>query len=727
MKATREKSASTAFIQPGIKDVYRLSTLEGYELKLTKDHKVMTERGYVKAEDLIAGDRIHILGNPSGFGSFGNMDLGLVLGWFVGDGCYHEKNHNSISADLVFYDEKQELFDGFVTRVNNITGGRRVNGYTSVNKKIIGSVRLARLFNKYGLSRENHRIVPDCVVSGSKEIQTGFLSALFSADGTIGGSVDTGLSVRLTSINPELLQVVQRLLLNFGIYSSIYWDRRIESKRLLPDGRGGEKPYLCKAYHELAVSKDNIILFADKIKLILASKQYRLEQKISEYKIGPYRQVKTARFESLEYVGSESVYDITEPATHSFIANGMVISNCGEVPTLPYGSCNLGSINVSKFINDDGHLHEDTLKVTTEMAVTFLDNVIDASVYPCKAIEEEAKRTRSIGLGVMGFADALIKMGIKYNSKEAVRKADKIMQIIKEAALYQTRELAKSRGSCKSDLTGQMRNANLTAIAPTGSISIIAECSSGIEPLFGLEYDKFMLDKKWRMKPNIIDETKNKDLLVIASDVDPIYHLEIQAAFQRSVDHAVSKTINLPNNATKEDIVNIIKSAWELNLKGVAIFRDLCDRTGAITSNSSVEAKVKVDSGPTIKRGKILHGTTKVIKLACGNIYVTVNAKTPGGPPVEVFLSMGKAGGCHGSNMAAMGRLLSISLRYGVPAEVLYDQLHRLSCNMVSWDGGVKYLSCADAVAKVLKEYLINNEQQVVQDPKLIDTSCENC
>jgi len=282
---------------------------------------------------------------------------------------------------------------------------------------------------------------------------------------------------------------------------------------------------------------------------------------------------------------------------------------CGEQPLLPYESCNLGSINLSLMVKA-GTIDWEKLKRTVQEAVHFLDNVVDANTYPLKKIREITLANRKIGLGVMGFADMLIMLGVPYNSEEAVKLAEKVMQFIQETAHEKSKEIAEVRGSFPNfggsiweTKYSAMRNATLTTVAPTGTISIIAGCSSGIEPLFAISFMRNVLNGARLFETNPLFEniakTKGfyssmlleeiartgslqkiagipdevKRVFVTALDIEPVWHVKMQAAFQKYVDNAVSKTVNLPNNAKVEDVRDIYNLAWKLKCKGVTVFR----------------------------------------------------------------------------------------------------------------------------------------------------------
>jgi ribonucleoside-diphosphate reductase alpha chain len=245
---------------------------------------------------------------------------------------------------------------------------------------------------------------------------------------------------------------------------------------------------------------------------------------------------------------------------------------CGEVPLYSYESCNLGSVDLSKFVKD-GDFQWNRLEKTLRLCVRFLDDVIDVNRYPKVRIENKTKLTRKIGLGVMGWADALIELNIKYDSPEALNMADKVMKFVKDMTHDESRRLAKERGPYEALVKGKplMRNASLTTIAPTGTLSLIANCSSSIEPLFSKNYTKTVMDD---VVLDLSKEYSHPEAIVTAHEVSPEAHVRMQAAFQAHVDNAVSKTINLPNEATEVDIKQAILLGYELGCKGMTLYRD---------------------------------------------------------------------------------------------------------------------------------------------------------
>ncbi len=417
---------------------------------------------------------------------------------------------------------------------------------------------------------------------------------------------------------------------------------------------------------------------------------------------------------------------------------------CGEQPLLPYESCNLGSINLGKMVKN-GEIDWARLKEVVALSVHFLDNVIEVNNYPLPQIREMTLGNRKIGLGVMGWADMLILLGLPYNSDEAIALGEKVMRFINDEGHSASRELAKKRGpfpNFKGSIydrpgLGPIRNATVTTIAPTGTISIIAGASSGVEPLFAVSFVRQVLDKNILVDVNptfeqiakergfysdalmqrIADHGTIQDIpeipedvrsvFVTAHDITPDVHIEMQAAFQRYTDNAVSKTVNFPREATVEDVEKVYRLAYQLNCKGVTIYRDGSrDEQVLSTGKKEEKAPLQVEEKKVVKRErpKALQGWTYQMQTGCGPIYITINEDKSG--LFELFTTMGKAGGCAASQCEAIGRMVSLAWRSGVQARQVIKQLLGISCHAPSGFGDNKILSCADGVAKAIQSHM---------------------
>ena len=416
---------------------------------------------------------------------------------------------------------------------------------------------------------------------------------------------------------------------------------------------------------------------------------------------------------------------------------------CGEQPLLPYESCNLGSINLSRFVKN-GEIDWEKLKEITWKAVHFLDNVIDMNKYPIPQIKKMTLANRKIGLGVMGFADMLIQLKIPYDSNEALELAEKIMSFIQKEAKAASEELGKQRGSFPnfkgSVYDGKyeaMRNATVTTIAPTGSISIIAGCSSGIEPLFAISFVRNVLDEEDRLYEinpyfekiakemgffseellkKIADNNGSvqgieevpqevQRIFVTALDIPPEWHVRMQAAFQKYVDNATSKTINLREDASVEDVRKAYILAYKLKCKGITVYRYGSRPEQVI---SAKEEKPSVVTPRPRPRPPVVRGVTRKIATGCGNLYVTMNEDEHG--LFEVFARLGKAGGCADAQLEAVGRLVSLCLRSGVKPEDIIKQLKAIRCPNPLLARGGPILSCPDAIAKAIEDHIKGKE-----------------
>lgn len=436
---------------------------------------------------------------------------------------------------------------------------------------------------------------------------------------------------------------------------------------------------------------------------------------------------------------------------------------CGEQPLLPYESCNLGSINV-KLMVKDGQVDWEHLKETVQTAVHFMDNVIELSRYPLPEIARMTYGNRKIGLGLMGWADMLIAMGIPYSSNSAIELGEKVMKFINEEGHEASRRLAVTRGPFPNfegsvfSRRGEppIRNATITTIAPTGTISIIANVSSGIEPIFAVSFVRQVLDGTTLVEVHPLFEVMVKDagihsqalteriakqgtiqdmedipaelrrVFVTAHDITPEDHIRMQAVFQKNTDNAVSKTVNFRKNATNDDVRRTYTLAYELGCKGVTIYRD-GSRENQVLSTARTSEQAEAAQRKTVRRRPVsLKGQTYRMQTGCGPLYVTINEDEEG--LFELFTTMGKAGGCAASQSEAIGRMVSLAWRSGVGPEQVIKQLADISCHSHAGFGPTKVLSCADAVAKAVRTHVASSEQEEEPEKRsLFKGACREC
>jgi len=443
---------------------------------------------------------------------------------------------------------------------------------------------------------------------------------------------------------------------------------------------------------------------------------------------------------------------------------------CGEQPLLPNEACNLGSINLSLMIKDS-EVNWDLLKQTVYDSTDFLDDVIDRSEFPLPEIAKMAKANRKIGLGVMGWADMLVQLGIPYNSEKAINLAKEVMEFIDYHSKLESIRLAKERGSfpnfkrsiysngklirsktkldwdkLKQEIAENgIRNATTTTIAPTGTISMIADASSGIEPIFSLAYVKNVMDGEKLVYVNkyfekvakeqgfyskkLMEEISEKgslqdvkkvpeqvrNVFVTAHDISPEWHIRMQSAFQGYVDNAVSKTINFSYDAKKEDIKTTYELAYQLGCKGVTVYRDGSRDEQVISIGKRMREQEKSRIAPR-RRPATTVGVTKRIDTGCGHLYVTINTDETG--ICEVFTQMGKVGGCASAQLEAIARLISLSLRSNIKTESIIRQLRGIRCPSPMWSKGKMILSCADGIASALEEFLAKDGNGLKRERK---------
>jgi ribonucleoside-diphosphate reductase alpha chain len=436
---------------------------------------------------------------------------------------------------------------------------------------------------------------------------------------------------------------------------------------------------------------------------------------------------------------------------------------CGEQPLLPYESCNLGSINLGLMVKDS-QIDWQRLKKTVHLAVHFLDNVIQLNRYPLPQIAEMTYANRKIGLGVMGWADMLIALGVAYNSEQAIELGGKVMAFVNDEGHNASVNLAKERGpfpNFEGSLFSQrgeplIRNATVTTIAPTGTISIIANTSSGIEPVFAVSFVRQVLDNNILVEVHpLFEEMAKKSgiysealmekiaehgtiqdineipadirrIFVTAHDITPEDHILMQATFQKHTDNAVSKTVNFPRTATVEEVRKVYELAYKLDCKGVTIYRDGSRENQVLSTAKTQQEPVKDETKTVRDRPLSLKGWTYRMQTGCGPLYVTINEDDDG--LFELFTTMGKAGGCAASQSEAIGRMVSLAWRSGVQPEQVIKQLLDISCHSHAGFGANKILSCADAVAKAIRNHVFSaGHAEKMEKRSLFKGACPEC
>jgi ribonucleoside-diphosphate reductase alpha chain len=439
---------------------------------------------------------------------------------------------------------------------------------------------------------------------------------------------------------------------------------------------------------------------------------------------------------------------------------------CGEQPLLPYESCNLGAINLKRFVKFDNHGKGEVDWQKLENSITdvvhFLDNVIDVNKYPIPEIEALTKKNRKIGITVMGFADMLYDLGIAYDSEEGITMAEKIMAFVEERSHAESAKLVKTRGEFPNfkgsiwDKPGapKMHNAATTSCNPTGTLSILGTCSSGIEPFFALAYTKTVMDNDALPEVNehflrvakdrgfysddlmkeisdkgTIQEIESipediKEVFKVAADIAPEWHVRMQAAFQKHTDGAISKTINFPNSATVEQVREAYLLAYKLSCKGITVYRDGSRAYQVLTTGKKEKDEtsqaVVSENVKLIPRDRpsMMNGVTYKVKTGYGNLYITIN-DDENGDPFEVFSHLGKTGGFFAAKAEAICRLISLALRSGVDVHNVIEQIKGIRGPTPTWgEDGKMVLSMPDAIAQILEKHIAREQIKLDLDFK---------
>jgi ribonucleoside-diphosphate reductase alpha chain len=742
-------STEEGFFSTGVKQIFSIVTKEGYHLNATADHPVLKvkvktryrlENEWTNTANLKPGDKIvlHDHREFSGWpGLYGEKE-GYLIGLLVGDGTLKQDK-----ALLCAWPD--QAVNGIISAAeeaafslphrNDFKGFWKVTGRNEYRMSLAAVKTIALAL---GMTPGNKTITSYLETHTSSNFYRGFLKGFFDADGSFQGNRKKGTSIRLAQSNLERLEAVQRMLARLGIASKIYKNRRKHQLTELPDGNQGRALYETKPQHELVITGDNIAVYADKIGFSDESKAHKLKNSLTSYCRKLNRECFLATIEAILPGGEETVYDVQVPGINAFDANGLVVHNCGEQPLLPYEACCLGSINLGKFAKGEGQVNWDKLASTVRTAVRFLDNVIDASNYVIPEIAAMHKEgNRKIGLGIMGWHDMLVRLGLTYDSEKAIETAEAVMKFISEEAKKESAVLAAERsvfpnfeGSIydTGKAEDRVRNATRTTIAPTGTISILAGASSGIEPYFSIAFirknilggldlpevnpvfleiakregfysDELIAEiaRSGKIDPGANVPKKYKELFKTAMEIDFDWHVRHQAAFQKYTDNAVSKTINLKQEATIDDVKSAYITAWEAGCKGITIYRD-ASRTKQVLNAG--DGKTEDTLKPT-KRPKTLSGHTTSIRTALGNLFVTVNAAD--GKPFELFAQIGKAGSDVVAFTEAIARLISLALRCGVSVDEIVTQLEGIGGARSVGFGPNRIMSVPDAVGQALR------------------------
>ena len=780
-------SSEAGFFETGVEEVFRINTCAGYQLRATGNHLVRrvisetrwnVDSEWVEVSKLNPGDKL-VLNNhrarPSWPGQ-GTWSEGYLIGLLIGDGTLKEdKAVLSVWPNQACVNGLEEIsgVEGVMQTAEKAARSLHhradFNGWMDVSGRsekrlVLGALKALAL--QLDMSPGAKTITP-AIERRSSDFQRGVLRGLFDADGSVQGSQNKGVSVRLSQSSKPLLQAVQRMLLRLGIASTLYENRRDEGERLLPDGLGGKKLYVTKANHELVIARENLIGFEGLVGFSDFSKQKLLRARLSNYKRALNRERYVAKISDIARERAVPVYDCQIPGANAFDGNGFYVHNCGEQPLPPYGACLLGSINLAKLIRHpfeaDAELDEEALTEIVPLAVRMMDNVVDASRFPLEQQANEAKAKRRIGLGVTGLADALIFCGKRYGSPEAVATTERWMALVQRAAYQASIDLAKEKGAfplfdrdayldglsikaLPTDLQEQIgehgiRNALVTSIAPTGTISLFADnVSSGLEPVFAFSYERTVLMPDGSKKTEEVSDFghrlyrrikgENADLtpaFVDAQSLTPRDHVVMQAAVQKYIDSSISKTINCPEDISFEAFRDVYLQAYKSGCKGCTTYRPNAV-TGSVlatkreepensapepvsNSNDAPEVKSVVHLSEPLDRPDHLPGETYKIKWADSDhaIYITVNDIVQNGRrrPFEVFINSKNME--HFAWTVALTRMISAVFRRGGDVSFVVDELKAVfDPRGGQWVKGKYVPSLLAAIGEVIERHMLD-------------------
>ena len=633
---------SQGFYKTGTKPVLRLQTREGHCLRLTADHRVRRVARktryclaveWTEAAQLQPGDEV-VLHDHRAFGGWageGTLEEGYLLGLLIGDGTLKadkavisvwapELRAVGAGASAYAATGARGIVQAATAAISTLQHRADFKGFqrpvAGRGEARLSSAALWRLAHELGMA-PGHKGITPAMERRSSAFAQGLLRGLFDADGSVQGTQEKGLSVRLAQSDEPLLQAVQRILLRMGIASTLYRSRRPEGVRMLPDGKGGVRDYATRAQHELVVSGDNLPVFAERVGFADTDKASRLQEGLGQYRRALNRERFTATVQSLTDAGVEEVYDVTVADVHAFDANGLVVHNCGEQPLPSYGCCDLGPIILTRFVRHPfgfggvAAFDFEAFAKAVALQVRALDNVLDVTFWPLPQQRDEAMAKRRIGVGFTGMGNTLAMLCLRYDLPEGRAMAARIAERMRDAAYAASVELAREKGAFpKFDAQGYLaegtfasrlpealkaairehgiRNSHLLSIAPTGTVSLAFadNASNGIEPPFSWTYTRrkresegstteyAVEDHAWRLYRELGgDVNALPDYFVSALAMSAQEHIAMMEAVQPFVDTAISKTVNIPADYPYEDFKDLYLQAWRARLKGLATYR----------------------------------------------------------------------------------------------------------------------------------------------------------
>lgn len=765
-------------------EVYAVKFSDGAELKATQAHQFHAIKtgnraknsankhfSEISLSDLKVGDVIRVAPSPMPDNAVEDLpdgwkerDYGFFVGMLLGDGCITPTslsrnvvkmavNSDETEWNRIVGQVMQKTTTGTIS-LDQSMGSKSANFVSQSSMGAALMVRNSLLTPGYSYEK----FIPLRYQNSNREFLSGLLDGLYSTDGNVNLTTSHP-QLRFKTTSKKLAQDIRRILLNFNIHGHIATIKKVADSEI-----NGRKIISKHQQYEILISGAGMKNFAQQIGLSHPDKQAKLIRALKEFALTGNTWL--TQIKSIEYAGIEKVYDLHEPVSDTWITEGVVSRGCGEQPLGEWAVCNLGAMNLSAFVNADGQFDYENLDKNVRVAMRFMDNVVDANYYFFEENEKKAKEIRRTGIGTMGLADALIKMKLQYGSEEAQPVIEKIYQIIRDASYEVSSDLAKEKGSFpKFDKTKYLqgyfikqlpegikqkiakqgiRNAVILTQAPTGTTSILAGVSSGIEPVFDFQFIRkdrigtqtiyHPLFEAWKKENPEVSERPS--YFVNANDLSPMDHVRVQALIQRYTDSSISKTANAPFEFTVEQVKELYMSAYDLGCKGVTFFRD-GSRSAVLYREEEKKEEPKVDHNASVSqdtvvsRPMILRGRTYKVQTPVGEAFVTIN-RDEQDLPFEVFVTVGRGGMHTMADAEAMGRLISLSLRLArggrnvTPADVankIVSQLRGIGGASHVGFGKDRVMSLADAIAKVLAEDIALGGEQKETIPLALEQS----
>ncbi len=780
----------------GRKPVFELKTRAGYRVSITADHKVATDRGDVAVKDLLPTDTVHL--SAPGFGrEVLSQRLAEAIGLAVGDGCLTwadaSRNERPIVV-LTMHRDEAGILEAVAGELNGLK--HRLKAAGSVGRNDDVHVAMSATGSRLAFSSQPvvEQLMRYAVLdegSAAKRFKAAahgldpaslaaMLRGVFTADGTVVDSGDKSQYVGLDSTSLELLVQVQRLLLAFGVKAKLYENRRGgRFEALLPDGKGGMKAYPVREVHSLRITRGSRAAFEREIGFMAESPKAATLAALNA-RVGTYRDEMTDTVASVTPLGDEFVYDLTEQATNHFVANGLVVHNCSEFSFLNDTSCNLASVNLMKFVGENGEFDIESYRYACRLTITAQEILVDNASYPTPKIEENSHRYRPLGLGYANLGALLMSRGLAYDSPDGQAYAGALTSILTAEAYRQSAVIARDHGgpfiefeknrapfldvmeqhraaaaripteTLPADLAttaralwdetlelgraNGYRNAQTTLLAPTGTIAFMMDCdTTGIEPDIALvKYKKLVGEgylkivngtvphalRRLGYTPEQVEEIdrfieeretiegapglKPEHLTVFecafkprngTRSIAPMGHIRMMAAVQPFLSGAISKTVNMPEAATADDIEEIYLKGWKLGLKAIAIYRDNSKRSQPLSTSrlkSDDENKAASEMVEELRRQLAVaqaeavkphrrrlpaerQAVTHKFDITGHEGYITVGLY-PDGQPGEIFLKMAKEGSTVSGLMDTFATAISLALQYGVPLRDLVNK-----------------------------------------------------